>query len=377
MNWDSSLVRVYTETACGQAWLDRYRGTSPLFACVFGFTETGTLPDISAAGRTPADRRKTALADAEYLLTGGTTPPQYPLPPLTAGASPAVISRAIVTGLSLPLYVFDAGLPAPIPQALPLPPSTVVECLRQLPARCLTTGAAMTQSQVQDLLAAGLAWGDRLAETCDYAILGECVVGGTTTALAVLLALGFAAQGQVNSSYPLCNHRRKQEVVQQGLLRWRERGGDTHPLAVVEALGDPMQVMVAGLALALSRRCGVLLAGGTQMLAVYALLRAIAQEIDYPWQPEQIVVGTTRWVAEDPSGHTVELAKRLGDVSLLATQLTFHQARFPQLRAYEAGYVKEGVGAGGCAIAASLQGWTAPSLLAAIETGFSKLIERK
>ena len=87
-----------------------------------------------------------------------------------------------------------------------------------------------------------------------------------------------------------------------------------------------------------------------------------------------MVVGTTRWVAEDPSGQTVELAKTLGDVSLLATQLSFRQARFPQLRAYEAGYVKEGVGAGGCAIAASLQGWTTSSLVAAIETGFSQLL---
>lgn len=46
----------------------------------------------------------------------------------------------------------------------------------------------MTAQQVQELFAAGLAWGDRLADQCDYAILGECVVGGTTTALAVLLA---------------------------------------------------------------------------------------------------------------------------------------------------------------------------------------------
>ncbi|MCC5897486.1 MAG: TIGR00303 family protein [Phormidium sp. BM_Day4_Bin.17] len=368
------MVRVYTETARGQAWLERYRGTSPLFACVFGFTETGTLPEISAAGRTPADRRKTALADAEYLLGGGTTPPHYPLPPLTAGASPAVISRAVIEGLSLPLYVFDAGLPAAIPQPSPLPTATVVERFPAVPARCLTTGAAMTATQVQDLFAAGLAWGDRLANHCDYAILGECVVGGTTTALAVLLALGIAAEGQVNSSYPLCNHQRKQDVVDEGLRRWRERGGDSGPFGVLQGLGDPMQVVVAGLGLALSRRCGVLLAGGTQMLAVYALLRAIAQELDYPWRPEQIVVGTTRWVAEDPTGQTVELAKTLGDVSLLATQLSFRQARFPQLRAYEAGYVKEGVGAGGCAIAASLQGWTASSLLAAIETGLSQLI---
>ena len=104
------------------------------------------------------------------------------------------------------------------------------------------------------------------------------------------------------------------------------------------------------------------------MLAVYALLRAIATTYDLAWQPEQIVVGTTRWVAEDATGDTVGLAALIGTVPLLATQLQFTAARYPQLQAYEQGYVKEGVGAGGCAIAASLyQNWNQGQLLQAIE----------
>ena len=39
---------------------------------------------------------------------------------------------------------------------------------------------------------------------------------------------------------------------------------------------------------------------------------------------------------------------------LLATQLSFAAAQAEALRAYERGFVKEGVGAGGCAIAAHL-----------------------
>jgi uncharacterized protein (TIGR00303 family) len=139
-------------------------------------------------------------------------------------------------------------------------------------------------------------------------------------------------------------------------------------LELVAAVGDPMQIVVAGMAIAASRSCGVMLAGGTQMLAVYALLRAIATTYALSWQPEQVVVGTTRWVAEDTTGDTIGLADLIGNVPLLATQLQFTTARYPQLQAYEQGYVKEGVGAGGCAIAASLyQNWNQEQLLQAIE----------
>jgi NaMN:DMB phosphoribosyltransferase len=82
-----------------------------------------------------------------------------------------------------------------------------------------------------------------------------------------------------------------------------------------------------------------------------------------------MVVGTTRWVVEDPTGNTVNLALDIDDVPLLATALSFAKSQFPQLRAYEQGFVKEGVGAGGAAIAAHLyQNWSQENLLAAIES---------
>lgn len=140
-----------------------------------------------------------------------------------------------------------------------------------------------------------------------------------------------------------------------------------------------MQIVAAGMAIAASCRCGVLLAGGTQMLAVYALAEALAltaslmNQYSLTWQPEQVVVGTTRWVAEDSTGDTVGLARKIGTVPLLATGLSFATSCYPQLQAYEQGYVKEGVGAGGCAIAAHLyRGWSQFQLLQAIES----LVER-
>ncbi len=358
------MIRVYTQLEQGQQWLRRYQGCSPVFACILGFTETGLIPGISAAGATPQDRQYTAIADAEFLYHGPQPHPRYPLPPLEAGASPVMISRAVVEALDIPVYLFNAGLPQP--------PAVSAIDLGGTTASCLSQGCALELAVVKHLLEQGLIWGTHLAAsmTQGYLILGECVVGGTTTALAVLTGLGIAAAGKVNSSHPVCNHAQKWGVVQAGLQRagMREHLPVREPLQLVAAVGDPMQVAAAGMAIAASRTCGVMLAGGTQMLAVYALMQAIASFYALPWQPEQVVVGTTRWVAEDPTAHTVELAQLLAPVPFLATQLSFTTSRFAQLRAYEQGYVKEGMGAGGACVAAHLnQGWNQTQLLQAIE----------
>jgi uncharacterized protein (TIGR00303 family) len=356
------MIKIYTQSNQAQKWLATYRHQPPVFACVLGFTDTGLIPNISAAGATPKDRQFTAIADAEYLATGKNI--NFPLPPLMAGASPVLISRAVIAAQKIPLWIFNAGLPiAPTIEAIDLGGK---------PAQCVSTGAALPLTTVELLFKNGLAWGNKLAKLGAYVILSECVVGGTTTALAVLTALGIDAAGKVNSSHPTCNHAQKWKIVQEGLGNLRQ---DANPLEIVAALGDPMQIAVAGMAIAASRNCGVLLAGGTQMLAVYALARAIANGLHLPqsldWRPEAIAIGTTRWVAEDPTGSTVELAQTIGDVPLLGTALSFEHSQFSQLRAYEQGFVKEGVGAGGAAIASHLyQDWTQAQLFAAIESQY-------
>lgn len=355
------MIRVYTERSQGQDWLQRYAGCLPTFICVLGFTATGLIPGISAAGATPADRRLTAIADAEFLLNGVQPHPQYPLPPLMTGVSPVFISRAVIEQLQLRLHLFNAGLPRP----------PVVPCidLGGLPAHCVSTGQALPLATVKALLLQGQRWGVKLAQQTDsYLIISECVVGGTTTALALLTGLGIAARGKVNSSHPTCNHAQKQQVVQQGLRSLVSKPETLDPLALVAAVGDPMQIVVAGMAMAASQSKGVMLAGGTQMLAVYALMQRLGTDYQLAWQPSQVVVGTTRWVAQDPTGDTVGLAKAIGSVTLLGTELSFARAPHSQLRAYEAGFVKEGVGAGGSAITASLAiGWSSEEITSAVE----------
>ncbi len=361
------MIFLYTHLQQGQDWLSRYQGKSCSFACILGFTATGLIPGISAAGATPKDREYTAIADAEFLLAGAQSQPKYPLPYLHTGVSPVFISRAVIESLAIPSYIFNAGL-------LHQPPLETID-LGGTMANCLSSGQAMAMKTVQHLFHQGWQWGAKLAATRDYLIIGECVVGGTTTALALLMGLGIDAAGMVNSSHPQCNHAQKLFLVQEGLNKAKfiktEQGID--PFSVVAAVGDPMQIAAAGMAMAASLRGGVMLAGGTQMLAVYALIKAIANYYALEVKWNQIVVGTTRWVAEDATGKTIKLAKLIEGVPLLATGLHFYTAKYPGFRAYELGYVKEGVGAGGCIIAAHLaRGWTPIQLLSIIENLFIK-----
>lgn len=351
-------VAIHTQPESGRRWLDTYRHQRPHVVCVLGFTATALVPGISAAGLTPADRRYTALADGEFLALGVQPSYRYPLPPLVAGASPAVITRAIVAGLDLPVTIFNAGLLEP--------PSFAAVDLGGQPADCLSTGRAMSLELVEHLWRQGWDWGDRLGRQHPYVILGECVVGGTSTAQAVLAALGYDVVGRVNSSHPQCNHHQKQQLVAQGLGGLT---GSEDPAQIVAAVGDPMQVVVAAMALGASRRGGVLLAGGTQMLAVYALARAWSQKFDLTYSAPAIAIGTTGWVTDDASADAVGLARQIPEACLLSAQLHFGTSRFPQFQVYDRGYVKEGVGAGACAIAAHLyQGWQNEEILAHTET---------
>ena len=370
------MIRICEEAGLNpQNWLTHHRGKKPLFACILSFTETALIPQISAAGGHPNARRYTALADGEYLYRGATQrleDRQYPLPPLPAGISPALLTRAILTHSDIPLCLLSTGLP----KALPVPHISLPTVL----AKSLTTGAAMTRSQAEALFLSGYQQGFHLAATCasaafaadGYLVLGESVVGGTTTAQAVLTALGYEVTGQMSSSHIKANHGQKRMLVTQGINRWKSRHrtntSKNSPIALAAALGDPMQLVAAGILLSASRSVGVLLAGGSQMLAVYALASAIAHQNKIIWNPSQVLVGTTRWVIEDTNADTIAIAQAIG-VPYIASQLSFARSPYVQLRAYERGFVKEGTGAGGCAIAAHLyQNCTNDQLRHAIES---------
>lgn len=302
----------------------------------------------------------TAVADAEFIYDGPTSAPQYPLPPLQAGVSPALLTRAMISGLELPVYLFNAGLPRS--------PSVPHLDLNGSVARCVSSGQALAPGVVEQLFKAGLRWGETLGRRFahSYLIVGECVVAGTTTAQAVLTALGFDVGGLMGSSHPTCNHKQKMSLIETGLTDWSEDRDGRRVWDAIATVGDPMQPFALGLTLAASNNSGVLLAGGSQMIAIYTMLQQLGTQ--YPWNPKNVVIGTTRWIVNDATSQFLKLADTVPTPPIMSSHFSLKASRYPQLTIFDKGYVKEGVGAGGCLIAGHLyQNWSQAKTLQAME----------
>jgi NaMN:DMB phosphoribosyltransferase len=143
---------------------------------------------------------------------------------------------------------------------------------------------------------------------------------------------------------------------------------------VAAAVGDPMQPVVAGLVLAAAPLVPVLLAGGSQMAAVLALAAALARAEGSTLEVGRLAIATTSWVARDPTADLSGLVAQIADVPVLASDLDFGASRHAPLRRYEDLLVKEGVGAGGAAVAASLAvAATRERLTAEIESVYEEI----
>jgi uncharacterized protein (TIGR00303 family) len=326
----------------GQAFAERWRGAQPVFCCVLAHTDTCLIPGLSAAGVSEELRPLTPAADAEVVLDGQAyCLPTLPSNPLGA-PGPAGITRAAVQ-----LGGFDARF---VGIGLRVWPRVACQRIDGPGGASIEQGSGVANADA--LLEAGYQLGAELAGSSQCVVLGESVPGGTTTALAVLLALGYAADGRVSGSHADNAHSLKSRVAHSGLAANGFKPGDCRadPIRAISAVGDPMQPVVAGATLgAVAAGASVLLAGGSQMLAVAALAQAIGGSLD------NVAIGTTRWVVQDSAA---EVAGLCADVStrlpLLGVNLDFSESRHPPLRLYERFLVKEGVGAGGACIAALL-----------------------
>jgi NAD(P)-dependent dehydrogenase (short-subunit alcohol dehydrogenase family) len=145
-------------------------------------------------------------------------------------------------------------------------------------------------------------------------------------------------------------------------------GDGAAAVRVAAALGDPMQPLAAAMVLAAAAAGRpVLLAGGSQMAAVLALALALAPPSLRPAIAAGTALGTTAWVADEAGSDLALLLRRIGErwgvePLAFAADLRFAAPCHPALAAYERGYVKEGVGAGGLALLWQLSGRPGPAL---------------
>ena len=314
----------------------------PLFSVLLGNTLLSTVPGISGAGPTPEKTVFTPNLDAELVLQGTiTSRPHKPNTP-TGCPTPATITRAMMelTGLT-PLFI-NTGLvhPPPIP------------CLDVYgaPGGDPRTGDAVPRAR--ELYQRGIWVGHYLSNQGDLLVLGECVPGGTTTALCILRSLGYAAK--VSSSYVQNPVELKERICDHVVARVAAEE-ITDPLEIVRCGGDPMLAVACGIVEGFSG--SLLLAGGTQMLAVAALCKAMDR------LPPAVI--TTIYVKEDSSASFPRTAAEIGAPTYYIDP-DFGELGHAGLARYCIGEVKEGMGAGGAMILASLLGYSPERIRAEI-----------
>jgi uncharacterized protein (TIGR00303 family) len=355
--------------------------SAPDLLLLLSSTLTAEVEGISAAGATSESRRYTAIADAELLLYGPSHRPRWPLPPLPAGVSPALISWVAAEAVKIQPWVGSIGLSK-------MPPFAHLrfESPELGPAACISSGHAMTPQRVLQLLNQGQRFGERLRHPL---VLAECVPGGTTTALAVLCGLGVPAHDLISGSAIHPPMALKRDLVRQG-LQSAQLSATPSAQELLAAVGDPFQTFATGLLIgSLKSRQPLLLAGGSQMAAVMALALNMVSTKQRRLLSKQVLIGTTAWLAGEvltPSGSKraslVELLALLEnhfDVSIcaLASGLRFQSSRHLALRDYELGHVKEGVGAGGLALLAQLRGLSLERISQACDNAMDQLLESK
>ncbi len=356
------VILAYNENV-GKAFLDRLRGKQPLFVCVIGVTETAKIPSISAAGKYPELTDYTPPADVELLLLGKCKCVQgVPVTP-EGIPTPALITMAALRLADIPALAVSSGLK--------IKPHVPFLDLGGSPGRDIRTGKAV--DNVKEVMERAKIAGENLAKTADYLVIGESIPGGTTTALGILLAMGVDAKGKVSSSMPGNPHELKIKTVEAGLKASSIEFGALadDPIKAISCVGDPMVPAFAGLVIGAADKVPVLMAGGTQMGAVIAVINALKPDV-----LDNAAVGTTRWIIADKTADLKGIVTQVADIPIMAANLNFSRSRFEGLRAYEAGMVKEGVGAGGASMAAILKSEgsiTKEVLLKEIEKNYNQL----
>ncbi|WP_404809760.1 MULTISPECIES: nicotinate mononucleotide-dependent phosphoribosyltransferase CobT [Metallosphaera] len=329
---------------------DALKGKKSTFVLVIGTTDVSLIPGITVAGATPELTMFTPAADAEYLITGSckvikgvpVTPDGIP--------TPALLSRASLSLINVSKIIVNAG-------ARVAPKISFVD-LHGEPGRDIRKGG-VRREVAENIITNATVLGENLSE--EVLVVGESIPAGTTTAAAVLTGLGFNGVEIVSSSSPNNPKELKRKVVEEAV-----RSAPKDMTERIYWLADPVILAVAGLAMGF--RGLTILAGGTQMAAVSAVIKELSPE-----KLNSVGIITTKWIVNDTTARLMELVKTLG-VKLSHANLDLSQSQHEGLRVYERGFVKEGVGAGGAMALAMANGVTSENLVKKIDAFYSDLI---
>lgn len=323
------------------------------FILVIAGTNTIQHSGISAAGASHEELQYTAALDAEFLVNGKTSlKGKLPFSP-EGIISPVIFTRAAVELEKFEPLIINAGSHHK--------PDCEFLDFKSSPSADIASGQAMPIEEVYELFYKTKLWAE--ANLNEDFVLAECVVAGTTTAQAVLKLLGFQTSGLVSSSFPSGNKDIKSQVIEQAVSHlpegWQENIEDD-PLYAFAYVGDAMQVVFCALAqVAAAKKLKVIFAGGTQMLAIKAVLDRLDKKA-----AESIFICPSPWLVDDESSCFMSLKEKVSPntkfmevkkdaaatlkdkVNEICKRENLAISFDEIITAYNQGHVKEGVGLG-------------------------------
>ncbi len=319
------------------------------FVLCIGNTMTAGIPGITVAGESPELIKFTPPADAELLCYGHCR--SIPFPPATPDGkpTPALITYTALRLTGVPLFVVDSGLI----EKPKMPYYSVGAPVGENIAR----GKAMDYEKAEETFEYAKILGKELSKEFDVLMIGESIPAGTTTAGAVLKAMGL--NPRVSSSMPENPVHIKQEVIAKAVSRVKS----DDPIEIISEVGDPVLLTVSGITAGSGKP--VVLAGGTQMAAVSQIVRRLRQNAE-------VFIATTKYVVDDSTADIAGMSA--GDV--IASDPGLGSSSKSGLRAYEEGFVKEGVGAGGAALLAFKRGYRQEQLVREMERDYEVIVEQ-
>ncbi|HEY6535090.1 MAG TPA: TIGR00303 family protein [Candidatus Nitrosocosmicus sp.] len=348
--------------------INDFKTDKSIFLLAMSNTETAKIPGLTVAGANTELIKYTPAADAEYIQFGRcksidaipATPDGKP--------TPALITKTALELANIPMLAIDAGaiVKPKIPHFNINSPS----------GKNIAIERALDIKDVISNYEMGKMIGTHISRKDDLIVIGESIPGGTTTALGVLSVLGINAFNKVSSSMSNNPHELKNNIIKKSLVRNSIKIGEYHndPFNAISYMGDPMMPTICGLVEEIIyNNKKIILAGGTQMCAIVALLKALKIKLN-----NKLCIGTTSYVINDKSSNLIDLMNQISyDVPILYADLGLQNSKKNGLKAYSDGFVKEGAGAGGATIAAKLKNdeITSNSFLKKIDEKYQETIE--
>ncbi len=334
------------------------RGKRATFLLALSTTKTVEIEGITQAG-IPELIHLTPTLDSEFLCTGevrsidniATTPKGVP--------TPALLTRAV--HLLRPfgtIELLNLGMATP-------PKLDYFTChdFAITPSERIDRGA---QIDALGLFEQGVAFGKAYEAPDAYIILGESVPAGTTTASAMVEALGYDAQAMFSSSFREAPNAIKEQTIAQAL---KGIEGVEDLFERVGAVADNMLLFNAGFILGSSgKSTKIVLAGGTQMAGLLLLVNSIVRYMGGKLESHNLALCTTKWVAEDSQSDIQGLLRLLDfPINAYYSDFDFALSDHPALKLYDEGEAKEGVGAGGALMYGLLNGLSKEAITRQVE----------